>query len=132
MVVAVLAKQEGSEITTFKSSQEHMELSNFILGFLCTSSLLLLWFYSSLKTTLAKILFKEQITNNDQFEDLIVIRWKSENLSHLSSCYICMSFWTSLVVGCGMTLLGSPNYMPLITFFTYPCLCYAMKKYVFD
>lgn len=109
-----------------------MELSNFIIGFLSTSSLLLLWFYSSLKITLAEIFFNEKITNNDQFEDLIMIRLKNEKLSHLSSCYICMSFWTSFLVGCLLTFLGSPNYTPVITFLTYPCLCYIMKKYVFD
>lgn len=109
-----------------------MELSNLIIGFLSTSSLLLLWFYSSLKITLAEILFNEKITNNEQFEDLIMIRLKNEKLSYLSSCYICMSFWTSFIVGCFLAIFGSPDYTPLITFLTYPCLCYIMKKYVFD
>lgn len=112
----------------------HMELiSNLIFGLLATSSILLLWFYSPLKMSLAKILFKETITDHSQFEDLIFLKFKSDKLSTLSSCYICFSFWTSLIVGAILySLLDMPVYTPAITFFCYPVLCYAIKKYVFD
>jgi hypothetical protein len=111
-----------------------MELiSNLLLGLLATNSILLLWFYSPLKLTLAKILFKEDITDHTQFEDLIFLKFKSNKLSTLSSCYICFSFWTSLLVGGFLYyLLDMTIYTPIITFFSYPVLCYAIKKYVFD
>ena len=109
-----------------------MVLSDFLVSFLGVNSALLLWFYSPLKFTIAEIFFKQKITNFDQFEDLIFIKFKSEKLSTLSSCFICFSFWCSFFAGLILTQLGHPWYTPFITFISYPPLCYFVKKYIFD
>jgi len=106
---------------------------NLFLAFLSVNSLLLLWFYSPLKITLAKLLFKEDITSQEQFEDLLYIKFKNNNLTILSSCYICLSFWLSLISGIILFLLaGMPYYTPVITFLSFPCLCYVFKKFIFE
>jgi hypothetical protein len=108
-------------------------LFEFLLGFFALNSILLLWFYSPLKLSLAKIIFKEDIFEHDKFEELILIRWRSLNLATLSSCYICFSFWTSLIIGfILMFLFNLPWYTPIVTFLCYPSLAYAFKKIFFE
>ena len=106
-------------------------MNSFLLGLLATNSILLLWFYSPLKISLAKIFFKETIFDQDSFDDLINLKF-GEKLATLSGCYICMSFWSSLLVGIVIAFITGNWYMPLITFFSYPSICYFVKKYIFD
>jgi hypothetical protein len=100
----------------------------FILGLLVTNSLLILWFFSPLYTTLSKIfLGKEDIYTFDQFIDFIAI--KSYTLSTLLSCWICMSFWLSLIVGSFFMLsFNLPLWYPLLTYFTYPSILFLVKQ----
>jgi len=108
-----------------------VDLTLLLLSLLGVNSFLLLWFYSPLKTTLAKILFKQNITQQEQFEDLIFLKFKSEKLSILSSCYICMSFWSSLIAGIILTVFcGQPLYTPAVTFIVFPSLCFLFKKII--
>ena len=106
-------------------------MNSFILGLLATNSVLLLWFYSPLKITLARLLFKEVILDNESFDDLINIKL-GEKFATLSGCYICMSFWTSLVIGITIAFIIDCWLMPIISFFCYPAVCYFVKKYIFD
>jgi len=106
-------------------------MNSFLLGLLATNSILLLWFYSPLKISLAKLLFKEVILDNDSFDDLVNLKF-GEKLATLSGCYICMSFWSSLLIGIVIAFISNCWLMPLITFFCYPPLCYFVKKYIFD
>lgn len=106
---------------------------NLLLAFLSVNSLLLLWFYSPLKLTLAELLFKIKITSHEQFEDLLLLKFKSEKITILSSCYICLSFWLSLFSGVILYYFANmPIYTPIITFLSFPSLSYAFKKYIFD
>jgi len=108
-----------------------VDIQKLLFAFLGVNSFLLLWFYSPLKTTLSELLFKTKITKNEQFEDLIYLKFKSEKLSILSSCFICMSFWVSLLSGIILTIFcNQPYFTPVLTFFTFPCLCYIFKKIV--
>jgi len=94
----------------------------YLIGLLTVNSVLLLWFFSPLKITLGKILFKKDLMP-DQFDDIIFI--KSKILGKLISCFICLSFWLSLVVGLVFTVLFSlPLWWPFLIFFTYPSICY--------
>lgn len=98
----------------------------YITGLLIAATGLLIWFYSPLKTTLGQIFFSKSIYSNDQFETALVL--KNKILGKLSGCFICSSFWLSLVIGIG--LFGIFNlewYFPLLTWFTYPGILYLYK-----
>jgi hypothetical protein len=106
-------------------------ISLYILGLLAVNSILLLWFYSPLKLTLAKLIFKKDLLTGEQFDDILAVY--SLKLSTLSGCYICCSFWSSLVIGILLSLSHAlPLCFPLITFLTYPALCYIFKVYVLE
>jgi hypothetical protein len=100
----------------------------YLLGLLAVNSILLLWFMSPLKTTLSE-LFLHKILMPHEFDDWLFV--KNKFLGELLSCWICCSFWLSLLVGivC-VVLFGSAWYYPIITFFTYPCLCYLYKRLI--
>lgn len=100
----------------------------YILGLLVVNSLLLLWFFSPLKITLGEIFFKKTLMP-DQFDDLLFI--KNKILGKLLSCHICLSFWLSLFVGAVFAVLFVlPWFWPLMTFFTYPGICYLYLKII--
>ena len=100
----------------------------YILGCLAVCSILLLWFVSPFKTTLGEIIFKKNLTPL-QFDDVLFL--KSPFLGKLVSCWICCSFWTSLIVGFILVLaFNTPLYTPLVTFFTYPALAYIFKTLI--
>lgn len=99
-----------------------------ILSFLISNSLLILWFFSPLSNSIGKIFFKrEDIYVLDNLIDLISL--KSSFLATLLSCWICMSFWISLIVGIFlMVILGLPYYFPILCFFTNPPFLYLIKQ----
>lgn len=101
-------------------------MTEYIVGCLAVCSTLLLWFASPLKITLAKLFFRKDILLPGEFDDILFL--KNKIIGKLTACWICLSFWLSLFVGIILTLLFSCTwYMPLITFFTYPCLAYIFK-----
>lgn len=90
------------------------------------ASFLLIWFYSPLKTTLGQIFFDKNIFTNDQFETTLLL--KNSFLGKLTSCYICSSFWLSLITGATLFFIfGLEWYFPFLTWFTYPSLLYIYK-----
>jgi len=97
------------------------------LGFFNALSLLVLWFESPLKITLGKLLFKQYYTKPEEFDDkLFTVNYF---LGTISGCFICLSFWISLIVGiCYTLILQLPMYFPIITFLTYPGVCYLALK----
>jgi hypothetical protein len=99
----------------------------YIMGLLVVNSMLLLWFYSPLKTSLGKIIFK-QILLPHEFDDRVYL--KNNFLGELFSCYICCSFWLSLTIGIISKLLFSNLFLlyPLLTFLTYPAICFIFYK----
>ena len=96
----------------------------YILGYLILNSWLLLWFVSPLKSTIGSVILKREVSNVD-FDDYIFI--KSKFLSKLLSCWICMSFWSSLVIG---FLLTFNIIWAVMCFLTYPCLAYIFYSYI--
>lgn len=101
-------------------------LEVFIIGLLIVNSLLLLWFFSTFKNTLGKILFKRDLTPV-QFDDIVFL--KSKLLGGLTGCWICCSFWLSFIIGIAMLIgFNMPIYWPIMTFLSYPCFCYLFYK----
>jgi len=96
-----------------------MNFTQYFIGLTATLSLLTLWFASPLKLTLGKILFKKDLNFLDEFDDILFL--KNHFLGKLLSCWICCSFWLSLIVG---LILG----IPVTAFFSYPCFAYAYYK----
>jgi hypothetical protein len=103
----------------------------YILGLLIVNSLLVLWFFSPLKTTLSEVFLKQTLMPYE-FDDRLYLRNKI--LGKLSSCWICCSFWLSLVIGIIITIIFYNsivvNGFALITFFSYPSVCYLFYKTV--
>jgi hypothetical protein len=98
----------------------------FGFGLLAVNSLLLLWFFSPLKISLGKILFKKVLMPHE-FDDYISL--KNNWLGELIACWICCSFWLSLIIGFVLMVMFSlPLYWPILTFLGYPCLCYLFYK----
>lgn len=100
----------------------------YFSGLLTVNSLLILWFYSPLSSSIAKyILKKDNISNLDDFLDFIYI--KNEILGKLLSCWICMSFWLSLIIGIILTFCFNLSwFFPIMTFFTYPSVLFSIKQ----
>jgi len=109
-----------------------MEGSNtiyYIQGLLVTLTTLLIWFYSPLKVTLGQLFIHKDLYTDDQVETAIMI--KNKWLGKLLSCYICFSFWTSLIVGILFKFLFTlPLIFVFIAWFTYPSLCYLYKSII--
>jgi hypothetical protein len=100
----------------------------YFLGLLTVQSLLVLWFFSPLKTTLSEIFLGKMLMPHE-FDDWLFIKnkWAGE----LLSCWVCCSFWCSLAVGLFLTIIADQVwYFPLITFFTYPSLCFLFKSFI--
>lgn len=94
----------------------------YLLGVLNVASFLLLWFFSPLKNTLGKLFFKKDLTTVE-FDDILFIKYSF--LGKLLTCWICSSFWLSLIIGIIYTLILNLTLLwPLITFTTYPAICY--------
>ncbi|NBW56621.1 hypothetical protein EBR43_02315 [bacterium] len=103
-----------------------MSFFPFFAGIPIICSFLLLWFVSPLKLSLGKLFFRQNFIAPDQFDDYLFA--KSHILGKLLSCWVCLSFWSSLAYGIGCTLLlQQPIWFGLLTFSTYPSLCYLFK-----
>lgn len=109
-----------------------MEISNLISygkGLLITWTILLIWFYSPLKVTLGQLFIHKNLYTDDQVETAIMI--KNIWLGKLLSCYICFSFWTSLLVGLLFKILDNLSWsFVALCWFTYPSLCYLYKRII--
>lgn len=103
----------------------------FLLGLLTVNSLLVLWFFSPLKTTISEIFLKQTLMPYE-FDDRLY--FKNKFLGKLSSCWICCSFWLSLLVGTVFSIIFSSyliiNGFALIAFFSYPSVCYLFYRIV--
>jgi hypothetical protein len=98
-------------------------LTFIALNTLITFSISILWFFSPLKITLGKILFKQHYTDPLEFEDKLVTI--NPTLGQIAGCWTCFTFWTSLLIGVVLTFLFSyPIFYPVIAFFTSPGICY--------
>jgi len=101
-------------------------LDVYIMGLLGLWSFMVLWFLSPFKITLGKILFNKEFNTPVDFDDYLFI--KNKVLGKLLSCWICTSFWTSLLIGIVIYFVYStPLTTPLITFSTYPSITYLFK-----
>jgi len=102
---------------------------SYIQGLFITWTIVLIWFYSPLKVTLGQLLIDKNLYSNDQVETAILL--KNAWLGKLLSCYICFSFWTSLIVSLNLYLLFNlPKHFIFLTWFSYPSLCYLYKKII--
>lgn len=101
-------------------------MNYYIAGLGIAATFLLIWFYSPLKITLGQILFDKNFYSTDQFETALLL--KNKILGKLSSCFICSSFWLSLLIGSSLfVIFGLEWYFPLLTWFTYPGVLYLYK-----
>lgn len=107
---------------------------NFLIwtmGLLSACSILQLWFFSPLKTTLGQFIWKDKVISDSEFDDRLAII--NDKLSMLSTCYTCFSFWTSLIVGGIYSYIFSLNPVwGLLCFFTYPPLIWLAKVQIFS
>lgn len=102
-------------------------LAYYILGLLTVLSLLTLWFFSPLKTTLSEI-FLGKILMPYEFDDYLFA--KNKYIGKLLSCWICMSFWLSLIVGFVYSIIFNLTILwGMFCFFTYPSICYLFYIY---
>lgn len=100
----------------------------YVSGLLITITLLLIWFYSPLKSTIGGLLSSD-IYLNEHFDTYLLI--KNKWLGKLASCYICCSFWLSLIVGAITSILfGLSFFYSMFTAFTYPGLAYLYKSFI--
>jgi hypothetical protein len=103
---------------------------DYTLGYFITQTILLIWFYSPFRISIGKIIFDKGMYTTEQFETYVLIL--SPFLGKLLSCYICFSFWTSLVVGSigSFFLYDMEILIPAITALTYPSICYLYKAVI--
>jgi len=103
-------------------------LQVYATGLLITLTILLIWFYSPFKSTIGGFL-SPQIYLNEQFDTYLLVRNKW--IGKLASCYICFSFWTSLIVGFITSIVFNYSILySLLTAFTYPAIAYLYKALV--
>lgn len=101
----------------------------YILGLLLTLNACLIWFYSPLKVTLGQLFFNKDIYTHEEFETYLLISWPV--LGKLLSCYICFSFWCSVVLGLiGVFAVHMPCIALVFTAGTYPALAYLYKTVI--
>jgi hypothetical protein len=106
-----------------------IELLTYILGYLITQTLCVIWFFSPFRGSLGYLFLSKQIKSPEDFETLIL--FKSPIMGKLLSCYICFSFWCSLFVGIILCCITSlPLIFALLAPLTYPCICYLYKQIV--
>ena len=101
---------------------------NYIICSFILNSLLVLWFKSPFKNTLGKFLFKKDLTS-DQFDDRVFL--KNKILGKLTSCWVCCSYWLSLLIGIVWVILFAyPYYWPFLLFFTLPFISYLFYSHI--
>ena len=92
-------------------------ITAYVIGLFCTSSLLMLQFYSPAKITIGKIIFGEDFIVDEEFDDRLSII--NKKLGTLSGCWTCSSFWLSLIVGIVfMFMFNLKSWYPFLTFFS--------------
>lgn len=101
----------------------------YISGLGITLTLLLIWFYSPFKSSIGYLFLSKSISSNEDFETALLL--KSPFLGKLLGCFICSSFWCSLVIGVLFwSVFDLPNYLPLLTWLTYPSIAYLYKSII--
>lgn len=101
----------------------------YILGLLAVWNILVIWFYSPMRITIGQLLFSKDLYTFDQFETYIMS--KNIWIGKLLSCFICFSFWTSLLLGiCFYFIFSLPLFFPLLTCLTYPGICFFVKSFI--
>jgi hypothetical protein len=101
----------------------------FLSLYLIVQTICVIWFYSPFRISIGQLLFDRQIDDYDKFE--LYVMMKSPLIGKLLSCYICFSFWTSLIVG-GISVftVGTPYWYPFFCGLTLPSLCYLYKSII--
>jgi hypothetical protein len=103
-------------------------IQTYLTGLLVTLTILLIWFYSPLKSTIGGFLSPE-IYLNEQFDTYLLVRNKW--IGKLASCYICFSFWTSMLVGLITAIMYNYSFLyGLLTALTYPSVAYLYKTWI--
>jgi hypothetical protein len=101
----------------------------YIINFLIVFSILVLWFFSPLKITLGKFFFKANYNIPEEFDDKLFLT--NYFLGTLSGCWICVSFWLSLISGIVvMIVLDLFLLYPLLTFLMFPGLLYILYRII--
>jgi hypothetical protein len=119
------------DVTKKPTTSSHkliMLIEYYFLGLFASCSLLTLWFFSPIKTSISKIFLKKELLPLE-FDEY----WfnKNEVIGTLVSCSVCLSWWISLLVGMFFVLVFSlPWFWPFLTFFTYPWLCLLLYKVI--
>ena len=102
---------------------------HYLIALAATQSLLVLWFYGPLRSSLGRMFIDKNIITNDDFN--IALQVISPFLAKLFSCYICCSFWFSLAVGLGLCIgLNLTPWFPVLTFSTFPSFTFLYKLLV--
>lgn len=100
----------------------------YFLGLFIVNSLLLLWFFSPLKITLSELFLGKSLMPME-FDDFVYS--KSKFIGKLTTCWICCSFWLSLLIGIlTLFIFDLTLFWPLITFLSYPSLCYIFYTFI--
>lgn len=101
----------------------------YILGLLFTINVCLIWFYSPLCITIGQLIFDKKLYTRDEFETRLLLF--NPVIGKLLSCYICFSFWCSLLIGVlSIFFVDMPVIAPVITAGTYPALAYLYKAII--
>jgi hypothetical protein len=104
-------------------------ISFYLAGLFTLLTCLIIWFYSPFKSSFGYIFIDKSINTNDQFETALLI--KAPFLGKLLGCYICTSFWGSLIIGILFWIVFNlPDYFPLLAWFTYPSIAYLYKRII--
>lgn len=105
-------------------------IADYLFGYLVVQTILVIWFYSPLRITIGQLFFDKNMYTTDHFETYILSI--SLFLGKLLSCYICFSFWVSVIIGCvgSLLLYDMKVIVPFITALTYPSICYFYKSII--
>ena len=103
---------------------------DYVFGYLVVQTILVIWFYSPMRISIGQLLFDKNMYMTDHFETHVLSI--SPFLGKLLSCYICFSFWTSLIVGSigSFFMYDMEIIIPVVTALTYPSICYLYKSIV--
>jgi len=101
----------------------------YVTGLLMVINVCLIWFYSPFRVTLGQLIFDKSIDDEDQFETHLLLF--NSVIGKALSCYICFSFWTSLLIGVLAFISGlAPFCFVFIAPGTYPGICYLYKAII--
>ena len=103
-------------------------MNYYFIGLGVTLTLLLIWFYSPLRSSIGWLVNKN-INSNSDFETWLLL--KTPFLGKLLGCYICCSFWLSLIIGLLFWYFFKLSLcFPILTWLTYPSLAYLYKTII--